>query len=93
MRKPSLLYFFRDIKQKLASNRTVKFLLFQEELPKHQVMDNLNIIPLAFLGMACFLAGTMGFTIWIHYTIIGFLLYYAGLLLALFETLHCIYDR
>lgn len=56
-------------------------------------MENLNIIPLAFFGMACFLAGTIGFTIWIHYTIIGFLLYYAGLLLALFETLHCIYDR
>lgn len=93
MRKPILPYFFQNIKQKLKSNSTVRFLLFQEESPKHRVMENLNILYLAFLGLACFLAGSLGFTIWGHYTIIGFLLYYVGLLLALLETLHYMFDR
>lgn len=67
--------------------------MFIERDPKHRVMESINIPFLAFLSIGCFLAGLAGFVIWQQYTVIGFLLYYVGVLAVLLELLHCLFDR
>jgi hypothetical protein len=90
-RKP--LSFFKTAKRLVLENETLRFLLFIEKVPKHRVMESVNILFLAFLSIGTFGAGLLGFVVWQQYTFFGFLIYYAAVLFVLLEFLHCIFDR
>jgi hypothetical protein len=90
---PRHLSFFKNIKKHLLENETLRFLLFIEKVPKHRVMESINIWFLALLSVGCFVAGPMGFIILAQFTLFGFLFYYAGLFFVLLEVLHCLFDR
>jgi hypothetical protein len=85
--------FLKNAKKHILENDTVRFLFFIEKEPKLQVMNVLSILMLAPLGVACFIAGLAGFTVWQSSGLIGFFLYYVGVLVALLELLHCIFDK
>jgi hypothetical protein len=91
IRKPFSL--LRNAKKRILENDTLRFLLFVEKVPKHGVMEDINMLFLAFLSIVSFVAGLAGFIIWENYTFFGFLLYYLGVLVTLLELLHCLFDR
>lgn len=62
-------------------------------MPKHRVMESVNIFFLAFLSIGCFLAGLAGFGVWEFYGFFGFMVYYLGVLVIVLELLHCLFDR
>jgi hypothetical protein len=90
-RKP--FSFFKNAKKRLLENETLRFVLFIEKMPRHRVMEDINIPFLALLSIVCFAAGLAGFVIWENYTFFGFLSYYVGVLFVLLELLHCLFDR
>jgi hypothetical protein len=90
---PNHLSFFKNAKKHLLENETLRFLLFIEKVPKHRVMESINILLLAFLTVGCFAGGLAGFVVWGYYGFFGFLFYYVGVLFILLESLHCIFDR
>lgn len=90
-RKPFSL--FESLRRRVLASERLRFLFFVEEWPKHRVMDEINIFFLAFLSLGCFLGGLFGFIVWLKYTLFGFLLYYAVLLIVLLEAMHYLYDR
>jgi hypothetical protein len=90
-RKP--LSFFKTAKKRVLENDILRFLLFIEKAPKHRVMENINVLFLAFLSIGCFAAGLAGFAVWEQYTFLGFVFYYIGVLFAMLELLHCLFDR
>jgi hypothetical protein len=90
-RKP--LSFFKSAKKHMLENDTFRFLLFIEKVPKHRVMENINILLLAFLSIGCFAAGLAGFVVWEYYALFGFLFYYVAVLFVMLELLHCLFDR
>ncbi|MGB8780342.1 MAG: hypothetical protein WCD81_06805 [Candidatus Bathyarchaeia archaeon] len=67
--------------------------MFIEKVPKHRVMEDINILFLAFLRVACFAVGLAGFVVLIQYAFFGFLLYYVGVLFVLLELQHCLFNR
>ena len=85
--------FFKNTKKRLLENHTLRFLLFIEYMPKHRVMDSINIVFLASLSVICFLAGLLGFIVWGSYGLIGLTLYEFGVLIGVLELLHCLFDR
>jgi hypothetical protein len=91
IRKP--LSFFRSAKERILQNETIRFLFFVERMPKHRVMESINVFFLASLSIICFLAGLGGFMLWDSYGLIGFMLYYLGALITVLELLHCLFDR
>jgi hypothetical protein len=93
MRTPKRLSFFENAKEQLLENEALRFLLFKEKVPKHRVMESINILFLAFLSIGCFAVGIAGFVVWEQYAFFGFLLYYVGVLFVLLELLHCLFDR
>jgi hypothetical protein len=90
-RKP--ISYLQSTKRHLIQNKALRFLFFKESAPKHRVMQDLNPVLLAFLSVGCFLAGMAGFEILAMYGFVGFVLYYAGVLMVLLESLHCVFDR
>jgi nitrate reductase NapE component len=90
---PTRLSFFKNVKKHLLENEVLRFLLFIEKVPKHRVMESINILFLAFLSIGCFAVGLAGFVVWAYYAFFGFLLYYVGVLFVLLELLHCLFDR
>jgi Ni,Fe-hydrogenase I cytochrome b subunit len=90
-RKP--LSFFKNVKDSILKNDTLRFLFFVEKKPRHRVMDNISVLFLVFVSFGCFLAGLAGFVVLEYYTLAGFLLYHVGLLVALLESLHLVFDR
>jgi hypothetical protein len=93
MGTPGHLSFFKDVKKHLLENETLRFLLFVEKVPKHRVMENINILFLGFLSVGCFIVGLGGFVVLVQYTFFEFLFYFVGVLLVLLELLHCLFDR
>jgi hypothetical protein len=91
IRKP--ISFFRSVRERIFENETIRFLFFVERMPKHRVMESINVFFLASLSIICFLAGLGGFMLWDSYGLIGFMLYYVGTLVAVLELLHCLFDR
>jgi len=91
IRKPFSL--LKNAKKRILENSTLRFLFFIEKVPKHRIMEDIGVLFLAFLSVACFAAGLAGFVIWENYTFFGFLLYYVGVLVTLLELLHCLFDR
>jgi len=87
------LSFFKNAKKHLLENEALRFLLFIEKVPKHRVMESINILFLAFLTVGCFAVGVAGFAIWGYYGFFAFLSYYVGVLFVLLELLHCLFDR
>jgi hypothetical protein len=73
-------------------NKTLRFLFFVEYMPKHRVMDGINVAMLAALSVVTFLAGIGGFMLWGSYGLVGFLFYYVGMLIVMLEVLHCLFD-
>ena len=90
-RKP--LSLFRNAKKSVLENSTLRFLFFVEKLPKHRVVENINVFFLPFLSLACFLASLAGFGVWESYGFFGFMLYYLSVLVIVLELLHCLFDR
>jgi hypothetical protein len=64
-----------------------------EDNPRHRTMEKLNPLALTCLSILCFLGGVGAFVVWAYFTFIGFLVYYAGLIFVLMETLHFAFDR
>jgi hypothetical protein len=85
--------FFKNTKKRLLENDTLRFLLFIECMPKHRVMDGVNVVFLSSLSLICFLAGIAGFTLWGSYGFIGLTVYEFGVLIGVLELLHCVFDR
>lgn len=56
-------------------------------------MESISILLLAPLSIACFVAGLAGFRIWEYSGLLGFFIYYVGLLIVLLELMHCLFDR
>lgn len=90
-RKP--ISFLLKTKKRLVRSERLRFLLFMEEVPKHKVMQNINPLLLAFLGVGCFLAGITGFTVLGNYGFVGFIFYYFAFIVGVLEVLHCVFDR
>ncbi len=88
-----LLSFFRNAGRRVVENKTVRFLFFVEDVPKHRVMESINILLLTSLSIVCFFAGLGGFMLWAAYGLAGFMLYYLLALVGLLELLHCLFDR
>lgn len=93
MQSPDPISFFKEAKRRLLESEKLRFLFFVEERPRHRVIENISIFFLAFLSLGCFLLGLFGFMIWLNYTLLGLLLYYAGILIVLLEIMHFLYDR
>jgi hypothetical protein len=93
MGTPGHLSFFKDLRKHLLENEALRFLLFIEKVPKHRVMDDINIVFLAFLSIGCFAVGLAGFAVLVQYSFFGFLFYFVGVLFVLLELLHCLFDR
>jgi hypothetical protein len=91
IRKP--ISFFKKTKKRLLENDTLRFLLFIEYLPKHRVMDSINIVFLSSLSVICFLAGLVGFMVFGSYGLVGLTLYEFAVLVSVLELLHCLFDR
>jgi hypothetical protein len=87
------LSFFKNVKEHLLESEALRFLLFIEKVPKHRVMESINILLLAFLSIGSFAVGLAGFIVWENYTFFGMLFYYVVVLLVLLEVLHCLFDR
>ncbi len=85
--------FFKNIKKRLLENAALRFLLFIEYMPKHRVMDSINILFLSSLSVICFLAGLVGFMVFGSYGLVGLTLYELVLLVGVLELLHCLFDR
>ena len=85
--------FFKNAKKRVLENDALRFLFFVEKVPKHRVMESINIVFLSFLSIGSFLAGLAGFSVWEFYGFLGFMLYYLGVLVVVLELLHCILDR
>jgi hypothetical protein len=56
-------------------------------------MESISILLLAPLSIVCFVAGLAGFSIWEYSGLLGFFIYYVGLLIVLLELMHCLFDR
>lgn len=91
LRKP--FSFLQSAKERILQNATLRFLFFMEREPKHRVMQNINILLLAFLSISSFLAGWAGFVIWGHFGFVGFMLYYFAAIVGSLELFHCLFDR
>jgi len=91
IRKP--FSFFKNAKKRFLENDTLRFLFFVEKTPKHRVMESISILLLAPLSIACFVAGLAGFSIWEYSGLLGFFIYYVGLLIVLLELMHCLFDK
>ncbi len=85
--------FFKNTKKRLLKNDTLRFLLFIEYIPKHRVMDSINVVFLCSLSLICFFAGLAGFMVFGSYGLIGLTLYEFAVLLGVLELLHCLFDR
>jgi hypothetical protein len=85
--------FFKNTKKRILENDTLRFLLFIENMPRHRVMDGVNIMFLSSLSVICFLAGLVGFTVWGSYGFVGLTVYEFGVLIGVLELLHCLFDR
>ena len=85
--------FFKNTKKRLLENDTLRFLLFIEYIPKHRVMDSINILFLSSLSVICFLAGLVGFVVWGSYGFVGLTVYEFGVLIGVLELLHYLFDR
>jgi hypothetical protein len=85
--------FFKNTKKRLLENNTLRFLLFIENIPRHRVMNNINIVFLSSLSIICFLAGMIGFIIFGSYGLVGLVLYEFVVLISVLELLHCLFDR
>jgi hypothetical protein len=90
-RKP--ISFCKNTKKRLLENDTLRFLLFIEYVPKHRVMDSINIVFLSSLSVICFLAGLVGFMVFGSYGLVGLTLYEFAVLVGVLELLHCLFDR
>jgi len=93
MGTPKPLSFFKNAKKRLLENEALRFLLFIEKVPKHRVMESINILFLAFLSVGCFAVALAGFVVFGYYGFLAFLSYYVGVLFVLLELLHCFFDR
>ena len=91
IRKP--ISFFKNTKKRLLKSDTLRFLLFIEYMPKHRVMESINIVFLSSLSVICFLAGLVGFMVFGSYGLVGLTLYEFVVLVGVLELLHCLFDR
>jgi hypothetical protein len=91
IRRP--ISFFKNTKKRLLESDMLRFLLFIECMPKHRVMDGINILFLSSLSVICFLAGLFGFMVFGSYGLVGLTLYEFVVLVGVLELLHCLFDR
>jgi len=73
----------------------IKFLMFREDIPKHHVIQNIPLIIAlcASVVPATWILSGLLFTALQYYGMLGFLLGYVAITLALIEVPHCILDR
>lgn len=76
-----------------AIKKAIKFLLFEEDDPKHSVAINLNPIHCLLAFYLCFLAPAAIFIVTFKYGIIATILAELGLVLGILEAMHIAFDR
>lgn len=83
----------KGITQDSKSASTMKFLLFMEDYPEHNVKHDLGVSDCILTFFLSTFLGSLGFLIWCNFTIIGFMFYYVAACAILLETLHVMFDR
>jgi len=88
-----LSFFRKKLNAIIANNPKLKFFLFMEDDPKHKVMQNINLVLLAFFGVLNFVVGASAFFVFACFGLPVFMAYYVGMMVTAIEVLHYIYDR